>query len=79
MKTEDKLAQILDEVLSIAMERGLAAAKSNGDFDQGEASAYHDVLEHAKQAAETVSYDLSELGLDGHRIDGLLIPTKKAS
>ncbi|TVO70901.1 hypothetical protein FHP88_15720 [Sedimenticola selenatireducens] len=77
MKTEKQLAHILDEVISIAMERGKTAATAGDDFSQGEASAYHDMLEHVVQAAEQVGYDMSELGLDGHRVDELLLPIKK--
>ncbi|MCU7934121.1 MAG: hypothetical protein KZQ99_04480 [Candidatus Thiodiazotropha sp. (ex Dulcina madagascariensis)] len=74
MKTETQLKQILDEVLSIALVRGNAIAGSDDPYKQGLASGYHDVLEHAKNEAELVGYDLSDLGLDGQRIDALLQP-----
>ncbi|MEW7986496.1 MAG: hypothetical protein AB2810_15985 [Candidatus Thiodiazotropha endolucinida] len=81
MKTENKLAQILDEVLCIAAERGLEASQSEGLFEQGEATAYTDVISHAISAAELAGYDLNDLGLDGKNISeiekSLFNPTVK--
>ncbi|MCU7877146.1 MAG: hypothetical protein KZQ84_10150 [Candidatus Thiodiazotropha sp. (ex Lucinoma borealis)] len=77
MKTELKLKQILDEVLSIALERGKAAAGADDEYTQGQASAYHDLLEHALTEADLVDYDLSDLSLDGQRVDELIQPPKK--
>lgn len=77
MNTESQLRQILDEVLSIALARGLEAAKETDHFEQGRVDAYHDVLEHAKTEADLVGYDLSDLDLDGQRIDALLRPPAK--
>ncbi|MEW8522546.1 MAG: hypothetical protein AB2552_05785 [Candidatus Thiodiazotropha endolucinida] len=80
MKTEDQIKQILDEVLSVAIERGEEAAAVDDELSRGMATAYYDLLDHAINEADLVGYDLSDLGLDGKRIDQLILPKpKKAS
>jgi|GEM_PF-2661145 len=70
LDNEAKLALILDEVLSVALERLKEGAASDADLlSQGEAMAYADVLNRAEDMAETVGYNLHELGLDGQRME----------
>ncbi len=74
MKTEAQLAQILDEVLSVALERLNEGANGDDLVAQGEAMAYADVLNRAEEMAEVVGYDLQRLGLDGQRMNQRLAP-----
>lgn len=72
MKTENQLKQILDEVLSVALERGEEAAAADDEISQGMTVAYYDLLDQAVNQADLVGYDLNDLGLDGKRIDQLI-------
>ncbi|MFO1428792.1 MAG: hypothetical protein U1F76_01420 [Candidatus Competibacteraceae bacterium] len=56
---------ILEEVLLVARQHGVEAAKGSKEFDQGLAMAYYDVLTVAIEQAQLLGVDLDEIGLAG--------------
>ena len=77
MDDESRLKLILDEVLSVALERLKEGSFSDDPIDQGMAIAYADVLDRAEEMAEMVEYDLNSLGLDGQRMEARPAPPKR--
>lgn len=80
LDNEAKLALILDDLLSVALERLKERNGSDDLFAQGEGMAYFDILDRAEEMAEVVGYDLHQLGLDGQRLEARpKPPERKAS
>jgi hypothetical protein len=69
LDNEAKLALILDDILSVALERLKERNGSDELFEQGMATAYYDILDRAEEMAEVVEYDLNSLGLDGQLLE----------
>jgi hypothetical protein len=58
-----KCAIILEQILQAAVEAAREAAKEGGDFAEGKQFAYYDLLSIAKEQAEIVDIDTSEIGM----------------
>ena len=77
LDNEAKLALILDDVLSVAMERLKENNGSDDLFEQGMATAYYDILDRAEEMSEVVGYNLHDLSLGGQRVEARLAPPKQ--
>jgi hypothetical protein len=75
-----KCAIILEQVLQAAVEAAREAAKESGEFAEGKRFAYYDLLSIAKDQAEIVDIDVSEIGmLDFDPDKELLKPGQQAA
>lgn len=73
-KSQPDYAMVLEAVLTTARD-----AAQHPEVTQGERMAYYDILDVAKQTAESAGMTMADLGLDGFDPETLLTPVKKAA